>query len=150
MAWIEGKLETTVTIDVSHEEVLAFVKDPNKFRDAFGQMESGEELEEGVWKWTLKEKAEKGIKFQGIYKVKYTTTDNGTSWETLEGNVNSTGSTLIKDLGNGKTELEYKETLKTDLPIPRLMAKVFQPIVGREVTKGITEFLNNATEILEK
>lgn len=150
MAWIEGKLETTITIDAPYEEVLAFFQDPGKFREAFGQMEASEEVEDGVWKWTLKEKAEKGIKFQGIYKVKYEKTDNGTTWETLEGNTNSSGSTSLKDLGGGKTELDYKETLKTDLPIPRLMAKVFQPIVGREVTKGITEFLNNATEILEK
>lgn len=149
MAWIQGKLEKTLTIAAPYEEVLAFFQDPAKFKEAFAQMKDSEQLEPNTWKWTLQEKQEKGIKFQGIYTVKYEPTADGCAWETLEGNIKSSGSSRVSDLGGGKASLAYEETLQTDLPIPRLMAKVFQPIVGREVSKGIGSFLENAQKILE-
>lgn len=149
MAWITGKMERRFTIDAPYEKVLRFFSEPSEFRAAFGEMEGFEELEPGVWKWTLEEKSEKGLTYQGIYTVEYTKTDSGLTWKTREGNARSTGESKIKDLGGGKAEVDYREELQTDLPIPRLMAKVFNPIVGREVAKGIGNFLDAAKEILE-
>ena len=39
--------------------------------------------------------------------------------------------------GAAAQSVTYQETLAPDLPIPNLMAKVFGPIVAREVSRGI-------------
>ena len=71
MAWISGELERTFTIDAPYEQVLEYFQDPAKFKAAFGEMEKTEQVDGGVWKWTLEEKNEKGISFQGVYMVAY-------------------------------------------------------------------------------
>lgn len=149
MAWIEGTEERTFVVDAPYDDVVEFFCEPDSFRAAFSQMEDSEEIQPGVWKWTLQPKAEKGIKFQGIYTVRYERDGESVSWTTDEGNMRSTGSTTFDEVGQ-KTRVHYKETLEIDLPIPRLMAKVFKPIVSREVAGGIGDFLDRAQEILEE
>jgi len=148
MAWIEGTEEKTFVVDAAYEDVVEFFCNPEQFQEAFTQLENIEEVEDGVWKYTLEEKAEKGIRFQGVYTVRYERDGDVCTWETLEGNMRSEGRVSFRDL-NGKTEVDYLETIATDLPIPRLMAKVFKPIVAREIRGGVGEYLDNATEILE-
>jgi uncharacterized membrane protein len=150
MAWIEGTHEETFVVDAPHEEVAEFFCDPAKFQEALGQVESAEETEEGVWHWVLEEKAEKGIKYQADYTVKYERDGDTLTWHTLEGNMKSEGKTVVTDLGGGQTEVEYKETIATDLPIPKLMAKVFKPIVAREIAGGVGDFLEKSRELLQK
>ncbi len=149
MAWVEGVVERTFVVNAPLEKVSSFFCDPAEFQAAFGSMEKSEEIEEGVWHWTLEKKSEKGITFQGIYKVKYTRDGDSVRWETLEGNVRSNGSTQCRSLGGDRTEVVYNETMQTDLPIPRLAAKVFKPIVCREVRAGIGDFLDRAKSLIE-
>jgi uncharacterized membrane protein len=148
MAWIEGSLERTYTIDAPHEEVVEFFTEPGEFKSCFGEMESGEEIEEGVWHWVLEEKSEKGVTFQGDWVVEYDWDGEEFTWSTREGNTRSRGSTTFRDLG-GSTEVSYEEHMEVDLPINRLVAKVFGRIVGREVSQGIGDFLDCAKETLE-
>ena len=117
MAWVEGVVERTFVVDAPLEKVASFFCDPAQFQAAFGSMEKSEEVEDGVWNWTLEEKSEKGITFQGIYKVKYVRDGDSVTWETLEGNVRSNGTTRCRDIGGDRTEVVYNETMQTDLPI---------------------------------
>lgn len=149
MAWIEGTEDRTFVVDAPYEDVVEFFCEPANFKEAFSQMEDSEEIEPGKWRWTLQEKAEKGIKFQGKYVVAYDRDGDRVEWTTEDGNMKSSGSTTFDDL-DGKTRVHYKETLRVDLPIPRLMAKVFKPIVSREVAGGIKDFLDRAQSILEE
>jgi carbon monoxide dehydrogenase subunit G len=145
MAWIEGTEEQTFVVNASYQDVVDFFNDPATFRECLSQIESAEEVEEGVWHWVLEEKAEKGIKYQADYTVKYETTDDGQGkWHTLEGNMRSEGVVECSEVDEGRTEVHYKETIATDLPIPKLMAKVFRPIVAREIRKGVGSFLDCA------
>ena len=149
MAWIEGTHEETFVVDAPYDEVVDFFCDPARFKEAFGQMEVTEEVEEDVWKWVLVEKNEKGIKFQGRYVVEYQRDDNVVEWTTREGNMRSEGRTEVTDLGGDQAEVHYVETIATDLPIPKLAAKIFRPIVAREIRGGVGEFLENCRQILE-
>ena len=149
MAWIEGKLDRTFVINAPYEDVLAFFSNPDAFKEAYVGLEVCEDMGDGVWRWQLEEKTEKGITFQPNYQVKYTViSENEREWEPVEGNIRSTGRAVFKDL-SGKTEIEYHEKMETDLPIPRLAAKIFGKIVGREVAAGVNDFLNNAKNLLE-
>lgn len=148
MAWIEGTEERTFVVNADYDAVVDYFCDPAQFQEAFGEMESGEELEPGVWKWTLVEKAEKGIRFQGIYTVEYQRDGDSFEWSTRDGNSRSKGSIEFHEVADG-TEVEYRESLSFDLPIPRLAAKIFKPIVAREIRHGVGDFLDRSKEILE-
>jgi uncharacterized membrane protein len=148
MAWVDGEERRVFVVNAPYEQVVAFFCDPAQFKDAFSEMERAEEIETNVWQWTLREKAEKGIRFTGTYRVKYTREGDTLRWSTLEGNMRSSGTTTFRDL-SGKTEVTYHESLATDLPIPGLMAKVFKPIVGREIASGIGKFLDRGKALVE-
>ena len=149
MAWISGTEERTYMIDAPSEDVIDFFCNPERFKEAFGQLESAEEVEPNVWTWTLVEKAEKGIRFQGVYTVEYTREGDVGTWDSRAGtNSSSKGRVSCRALG-ALTEVTYSETLGFDLPIPKLAAKLFRPIVAREIRHGVGEFLDSAKEILE-
>lgn len=151
MAWIEGTEKQTLVIDAPVDAVVDFFGDPEKLRVCLTQLEVAEEIEPGVWKWTLREKNEGGIKFQGIYTVRYTREgDSSVVWETVDAQtMRAEGKVVCRGLGK-KTEVEYRETIATDLPIHRLAAKVFSPIVAREIRKGVGSYLELAKQHLEK
>lgn len=147
MAWIDGTHQETFVVDADYETVRDVFCDPARFKAAFTQLESSEEVEPGTWHWTLQEKSEKGIKFKADYTVRYTRDDDVLTWETLEGNMKSRGRTEVRQTASGKGEVHYSETISTSLPIPKLAGKVFQPIVQREVSKGVTDFLVHARDL---
>lgn len=151
MAWIEGTEKKSLVIDAPVEQVVDFFADPEQLRVCLTQLESAEEIEPKVWKWTLREKNEKGIKFQGIYTVRYTRqSDSTVVWETVDAQtMRAKGIVVCRALGR-KTEIDYEETIGTDLPIPKLAAKVFSPIVAHEIRKGVGSYLELARQHLEK
>lgn len=150
MAWIEGKEERTFTIEATADAVLAYFSDPNQFRDANEDVESIEDLGDGMFKFTLEEKNEKGIKFQGVYEVMYMRDDDVVTWFSKGGgNFRTEGSIRITEDNGDAVEVYFQETMSPDLPIPNLMARVFKPIVSREVSKGIGRFLDRSVTLLE-
>ena len=150
MAWVQGELERTFTVAAPADEVRDYFRDPAKFKRAFGQMEDSSQIDDQTWAWTLQEKSEKGIKFQGKYSVRYEDTEDGVRWSSLDGgNMRSEGSARVESIDDQSARVIYAERLATDLPIPKLAAKVFGPIVGREVSRGIGDFLDRSKEILE-
>ncbi len=149
MAWIEGTEEQTFEVDASLQEAADFFADPATFQECLSQVEQAEEVEPMVWRWVLQEKSEKGITYQADYTVEYErVSDDHVKWSTREGNMRSEGFARFDELDNGRTEVHYQETIATDLPIPRLMAKVFSPIVSREIRKGVGSFLDCARQRL--
>ncbi|MEZ4462578.1 MAG: hypothetical protein R3E66_23200 [bacterium] len=149
MAWVEGTEEQRFTVKAALEDAVAYFGSPARFCEAFTQLDAKEQLSDDTWRWTLVEKAEKGITYQASYVVRYATTGNTVTWETLEGNMKSTGVVVCAPSGSG-TAVHYKETLACDLPIPRLAAKIFQPIVAREIRSGVGEFLDLSRAILDR
>lgn len=149
MAWIEGTEKQTFVIKAPREDVADFFGDPAKFRVCMDQVEEAEEIDKNVWKWTLEQKSEKGITFQGIYTVEYERQGEKVVWRTVgESNMRSEGVATFKDVPKG-TEVTYEETIATDLPVPRLAAKVFGPIVSREIRKGVGSYLDGVKRHLE-
>ncbi|MBA2663275.1 MAG: hypothetical protein H0U74_13390 [Bradymonadaceae bacterium] len=151
MAWIEGTEKQSLVINAPLEQVVDFFGDPKKLQVCFTQLERAEEIEPGLWKWVLREKNEKGVKFQGTYSVRYEREgDDRVVWNTVgEGNMRSKGTVRCRKLGQ-KTEVDYEETIATDLPIPKLAAKVFNGIVAREIRKGVGGYLELVKSHLEK
>lgn len=152
MAWIEGSHKRTFSVNVPLDEAADFMSDPGRIQRAMVSLDVSEKVDDQTYRWLLKEIGAKNITFRGDYTVRYSREGNKVTWESLEdtGNMRTSGKAEYKDLGNGKTEITYEETLASDLPIPKLAAKVFRPIVAREVTKGIDEFIDALEETMNK
>lgn len=149
MAWIDGEEERIFYLDQPEEKVVAFFCDPNRFVEAFTTLENGEEIEPLVWDYTLDTISVGGISFQGKYVVEYECEGSTIRWSSRDGeNMKSTGKTVVSKVGS-RVQVEYMEKISTDLPIPRLAAKLFRPIVAHEVKKGINVFLDEAIALLE-
>ena len=152
MAWIEGTEEQTFVVSATPEETLDYFGHPAEFKQCLGDLESSEELDEGRWRWILEEMSEKGITYQAKYTVEYTIDESKqkVTWETVgdDNTMKSEGSAEIRDTDDG-TEVHYIEKISADLPIPGLMAKVFNPIVSKEVTKGVGDFLDCSRKHLD-
>lgn len=150
MAWIDGTERRTYDIRAPIERVYAFLTRPALLVAAFADLERHELLDERTARWQLKEKKDKGIKFRPDYTVRYG--GNGTDrveWGPVTGNMRSTGRAVLRAKGPELTEVDYEETIESDLPIPGLMAKVFKPIVAREIRKGVQGFLDRVKLRLE-
>jgi len=140
---------TTFRVKTPIDEVYSFLLTPSKLQNVMNQLEKCELIGDNQARWVLEEKNEKGIKFQPDYTVEYS--GNGTDhakWKTVKGNMDINGEAKLRKISDDVTEVEYKETMAPDLPINKLMAKVFKPIVARNVKQGITEYINRIKQEL--
>ena len=150
MAWLEGSETRDYEIDAPLDDVVDFFGNPDAFEDCLADLETLEKVGEGSWKFTLEEIAAKGISFQGEYTVDYERDGDVVTWSSdEEGNMKSEGRMEAEHVGDEQTRVQYEETISVELPIPKLMTKVFNPIVDREVSKGINHMLDCAKETLE-
>ncbi len=152
MAWLEGTAKREYAIGAPAERVAEFFADPGQFEECVPDLESLQEAGEGVWRFTLEELSAKGVSFQGEYLVAYRRDGDEVIWEPAgEGdeNMKAEGRAEITELDEGRTRVGYEETMSVQLPIPGLMTGVFNPIVSREVQKGVGEMLDCAKQRLE-
>jgi uncharacterized membrane protein len=152
MTWIEGKAQKTFRINAPLANVYEFFITPAKMAPAFSDLERHEVIDEKTVRWVYKKKKEKGITFQPDCTTRYS--GNGTDqvqWAPGgSGNLRSSGMARLKSLGDAVSEVEYEERSEVDLPIPSLLAKIFRPIVAKELQNTIFSYLDRAKSILER
>lgn len=147
MPKIPATLEQTFVVLAPMDEVYTYFLDPKENEDDFVDLVSCEDKGEGVFSFVGEKKTEKGTTFQPLWTCKYEGEGGHTvTWKSLEGNADVEGSVKLRSLGDDKTEVIFKETWAPDLPINAILAKVFKPIVAREVKKGIEKYLNNVRD----
>lgn len=151
MAWLEGTAEREFEVEAPADRVAAFFADPGQFEHCVPDLDNLEQIEEDVWQFTLEELSAKGVSFQGEYRVAYRRDGQEVVWEPtdVDKNMKSEGRATVETLGEERSRVVYEEKISVELPIPSLMTKVFNPIVSREVRKGIEEMLDCAKQTLE-
>lgn len=151
MTWVEGTERRTYEIRAPIEKVYTFLSSPELLRAAFLELERYEILDATTARWQLKEKNEKGVRFRPDYTVRYG--GNGrdrVEWSSLPtGNMRTKGTAALRAKGADTTEVQYEETVASDLPIAGLKARIFQPFVAREIRKGVQGFLDRIKARLE-
>lgn len=148
MPKIPATEKQTFEVDVPIAEVYDAFVNTEVVKQNFVGLEDCELREDGEARWIVKEKADKGIRFKGDYTVKYE--GNGkdhVTWRTTAGNVDTNAEVRLTETSSG-VRVEYEETVAPDLPIPRLMAKVFKPIVAKEVRKDLKAYIDNVRRYL--
>jgi len=146
LAKIEAHESRTLNLKASKQEVVAFFNDPHAINAKMADVEVFEVGADGRAHWTIKEIGARGVSYQARYSVVYVTGEDWIRWDTDSGNMEIHGRADFRSLGERLTEVRYDERVAPDLPIPRLMAKLFKPIVAREVRKGIHTFLDRVSQ----
>jgi len=151
MAWLEGTAEREFEVECSADRVAAFFADPGQFEHCVPDLDRLEQIEDDIWQFTLEELSAKGVSFQGEYRVAYRRDGDEVVWEPtdVDKNMKSEGKASVEQLGGDRSRVVYEETMSVELPIPSLMTKVFNPIVSREVRKGVEQMLDCAKQTLE-
>lgn len=150
MTWVEGQHQRTFEVGVELEEVAEFLSDPSRLKECMVDLADAQEVDDQTWRWIREEVGAKNITFQPDYTVRYTRQGDVVVWESVgDGTMRSEGRAELEAIDEQTTRVDYREKLASDLPIPKLARKVFEPIVGREVKKGVNEFVDNVIDHLE-
>ena len=150
MAKIPATETQTFEVNAPIERVYEAFVNPEIVKENFVGLESAEFVEKDEVRWHVKEKVDKGMRFKGDYTVKYE--GNGKDrvwWRSTAGNIETNAEVTLTQLPNG-VRVVYRETLTPDLPIPKLMAKIFKPLVAREVRKDLTRYAENVKRYLNE
>ena len=148
MAKIKATEERTLSVAAAMADVYQFFASPARIRELTPDVEQFEMADEHTAHWVFVEKVEKGVRYGPEYTAVYT--GNGTDkveWCSQgEGNMEVDGVVTLRELGPGQTEFHYRETVIPDLPISKLTAIIFKPIVARELRQDIGKFLDRVVE----
>lgn len=150
MTWIEAEHQRTFEVAAPLDEVATFLSDPSQIRHCMIDLEEAEKVDDQTWRWIREEVGAKGVTFQGDYTVRYRRDGDTVRWEsTGEGTMRTEGRAKLEELDGDRTRVDYREKLASDLPVPKLSRRIFQPIVAREIKKGVVEFTDEVVDYLE-
>jgi uncharacterized membrane protein len=134
--------ERVLTVHASPATVYDFFSRPELLGQVMASVERCERLPGNAVRWVLKEKVDKGIRFQADYIVAYEGDGSGhLGWRSVEGNMRNDGDVWLKPLEGGGTEIRYCESVEPELPITPLLARLITPLVARELRGEINGFL---------
>lgn len=142
MVKIPATEERTLMVKAPAAEVRDFFCNPALLREVTADVESFERVDPQRARWILTEKVEKGVRFRADYTVEYESKGpDSVVWRSVDGNMDVAGEVRLQAIDAGRTEIHYRETVAPDLPITRLTAMLFKPIVARELRQDIGKFL---------
>jgi uncharacterized membrane protein len=149
MTRIAATEDRVLHVKATAEKAYAFFSQAEQFRHALEGVERCELLPGQRVRWVLKERQEKGIRFQPDYTV--VLSGDGSQWVTwrfVEGNMRDEGEVWIRSSTDGGCEIRYRQTVEPDLPITPLMAQLIKPLVVRELRNDVVRFLDRAHQYL--
>jgi len=153
MAWVSGSAKRVFQIRAPMAQVYEFLTTPDQIVEALKDLERKELLDPATARFLYKERTERGVTFRPDTTVRYS--GNGTDqvqWGPhgdAPRTLTCSGSAQLRALGGGVTEVTYEENSSTDLPIPKLLAKVFKPILAREIKKDVYAYLDRVKAVIE-
>lgn len=141
MTTFSGTVTETFTTPHPPEVVASHFADPAAMVAATDGVESHEIVDAHTVRLTLKGQSAGKISFQPAYTVRLTRDGLTVRWETTEGNLDNAGSVTVSAKGDG-SEVAFTETIAFDLPVPKLMRRMVQPMVNKALEPGIRGYLS--------
>lgn len=144
MAQFKGNHSEKFVVDLPLEKAKEHFSSLDNIIASYGNLDHGEKVDEKTIHFQLKPKSAMGATFKGDYKVEYNfTSDNVFEWHSIgSGNMEAKGGIDFRPLGDDRTELSYRQNMTVDMPVNRLLAKALSPIVSKNISGGIQEFLD--------
>lgn len=142
MAWFEGTHAQSLVLDAGLDAAKAHFSSLAKIAANTGDLER-HQIEGDILHFVLKAQDHAGVvKFQGDYRCRYTLDGDTLRWGPAGGNVQQSGEARFKALPDGKTALDYTETVKIDMDVPALMAPMLAPLIGPMLAHEIKGFVS--------
>ena len=147
MAKFAGTHTERFTIDAPAAVVARHFSDLDMIVRHYGPIERSDKLDADTLRLTLQEKGTRGIRYQGIYTVRYDrSTPNVLRWTTIASdNLWSNGEARFVEIGGPgaapRTEVHYNQTIETEIPVPRLLAGFAEGLVRNEIVGGVKSYL---------
>lgn len=141
MARFAGNHHERFTVDAPPDVVAAHFSDLDMIVKHYGPIERSEKLDADTLRLTLQEKGMKGVSYQAQYTVRYEREPGVLRWKTIASdNLWSSGEARFSAQGAG-TLVDYTQRIETEVPVPRLLAKMADGIVTREIEGGVKAYL---------
>lgn len=151
MARFAGEVRETFSLPVPAETAAAHFADLETIAANYVGLERHEILGDGHIRFVLEAQSDKGITYQGRYDCRYTLdTPTRLTWATTSNdNMWSTGHATFRDAGDG-CRVDYYQKIESEIPVPRLLAKVVKPIVNRKIAEGVREYIGRMKAALPR
>jgi uncharacterized membrane protein len=144
MARVEASYSEVFVVQQPVSEVFQCLLELETLARLTPSVETFEVLGERIARYVLEARSDGGDTFQPDYTLVYA--DNGAdavSWHAVSGNMGIQGTIQLTPHSLGATECRYFETIAPELPITKLTAAIFKPLVARELRKDIGRFVAN-------
>lgn len=150
MARLSGELVDTFTTTAPPQVARDHFVDLDAAIAATTQAKVADKLDDHTVKFTLHPQQHGAYTVEPVYTIRYTAVGDDTAvWETLEGNMGSDGRAVFKPAPGGGTRIEYRHTIGVDLPLPKLVVKMLQPVVAGMVTSNVRVYVKDMIASLE-
>jgi len=142
MAVFRGAYEETFTVDVPLDKAKAHFADLDNIGKNYDGVDTYEKIDDKTLRIHLVPQAAMGVTFKGEHVCKYVVAEREISWTSdAGGNMRSRGRAAFKAVGEKKTSITYRDEIEVEMDINRFLAKALQPIVRRDIEKGVKAYL---------
>ncbi len=141
MTRFTGSHRERFTVPVSPAVAALHFGDLDQIIRNYGPIERADVLDPDTIQLTLQEKGFRGVRYQAVYTVRYQRTPGSLRWSTIESqNLWSSGEARFVEAPGG-TQIDYQQTIETEVPVPRLLATVAESFVRKEIEAGVQAYL---------
>jgi len=146
MPWFEGSHEETFTVPTSLEVTKQHFADPATVV-AHTEHVASHTIDDGLVHFVLELQDHGVVKFTGDYKCRYTLDGDTLRWTAEGGNTDQSGEARFVAVASG-TEVTYRETVKVDLDVGKMMAPMLKPVMGPMIGHEIKEYVKRMVKSL--
>jgi len=147
MPKVRLEIKRTLRVRAALPEVYHFFADPDTMKQEAQNLELYERIDATRSRWVFKSRTQqRGLYFAPEYTIE--TTGNGAdhvSWQSISGNTGSAGDVRLRRVGD-VTEIEYYQMSEPDLPVPRLVAKLFATIARKLGERDMEDWVNRIVQ----
>jgi uncharacterized membrane protein len=143
MSKVRLEIKRTLRVRAPLSEVHEFFANPDRMREEAQNLELYERIDATHSRWVFKSRTQqKGLYFAPEYTIE--TKTNGVdhvTWQSVSGNTGSAGDVQLRRVGD-TTEIDYYQMSEPDLPVPKLVARLFDVIARKLGQKDLEDWVD--------
>jgi carbon monoxide dehydrogenase subunit G len=150
---VSVSLKKDFEVNCDAKKAFDLLVDVPKTTALYPKLDKLTRVEGETFRWEMAKIGAAGLSFQTAYSVKYSNDGAGKiNWEPVTGNKNDnaliSGGWVIKSAGDKKCSICFSTEAALDLPVPRLMKAVVEPVVKLEFEGQVNQFIENIQKSL--
>ncbi len=149
MATFCGQYEETFTVDVSIDRAVAPFSNLDLIATNYGDIDTFEKLDDQTLRIRLIPRSALGATYAGEHVCHFQFGPRQVTWASDgNGNMRIKGFAKFTAINDNKTQITYHDEIACDIDTPRVLGKALQPIVRRNIERGVKGFLERMRRYL--